>query len=81
MEYVLYIYNEGINGYYQGRTWTHQGEVFPCTTAAIRDAKKYTSLARAENAIECLSKKISHKVEHKMYFRAASNNKFEPTGE
>ena len=85
MEYVLYLYTSGVGGgslgYYLGKKYTHQGEHFPCTCNSAEDAKKYTSIQRAKSALESLNKTISYKVECTFYFRAASNNKFEPTRE
>lgn len=47
--------NEHWDGYYTGKTYIYQGEVYAVCDTDINKAKKYSSLKRAENAAKvCL---------------------------
>ena len=58
MGYVIYLSELG---YYTGKTYIHQGEVFPITDNKVEDrTKKYTSKIRAEKAAERISTKCDY---------------------
>lgn len=47
--------------YYLGKTRVSKGSCYPCTTQKQIEAKHYTTLKRAENALNGLREKIGSK--------------------
>ena len=54
--------NEHWDGYYTGKTYIYQGEVYAVCDTDINKAKKYSSLKRAENAAKSLFEKVENYV-------------------
>ena len=50
------------DGYYTGKTYIYEGEVYAICSTDINEAKIYSSLKRAENAAESLYNKITNYV-------------------
>lgn len=56
--YPYGLHNTHFDGYYTGDKYIYQGETYAVCDTDITKAKKYSSLKRAENACECLFRKI-----------------------
>jgi hypothetical protein len=54
MSFVIYV--NGQRDYYSGKTYTHQGETFPCVCKRD-EAKRYKSKKIADNVAERLAGK------------------------
>lgn len=64
-QFVLSSDCYGINGrnwdgYYIGKTYQYQGEIYAICDTDINKAKKYSSLKKAENAKNALYNKITN---------------------
>jgi hypothetical protein len=44
--------------YYTGKTYIVEGECYPCLSGDIKEAKRYTTRKRAENARLALNRKV-----------------------
>ncbi len=54
MSFVIYV--NGQRDYYSGKTYTHQGETFPCVCKRD-EAKRYKSKKIADNVAKTLDRK------------------------
>lgn len=66
-QYVLTSDHYGVgahhwDGYYTGKTYIYQGEVYAVCDKDINKAKKYSSLKRAENAVKSLFERVKNYV-------------------
>lgn len=57
----FYIYVDG--NYFLGKTYTHHGERFPCTTNRRHEAKEYKTKKIAEG----VAKKLNEKCDNVIY--------------